>query len=180
MTPPTPVTPPQPKTAIPHLPATRAPATVPPALARFTGGYYVIPERCDSTILAIRPVVNRLPWFVRGVARNHLNSVNPPCASVAIQVTDPRTVAIGTDQWPTWQHKLSGPPIHWRRNAEEQYDVSLQFAHGGLEQRFVGAEGERINRYVLIENGSVLQMEVLVISPKLPQAVHYILTFGRM
>jgi hypothetical protein len=153
---------------------------VPPALARFTGSYYVIPERCDSTILAIRPVVNRLNWFVRGVAHNRLNCVNPPCASVQIQVSDPHTVALGTDQWPTWQHKLGGPAIHWQRNAEEHYDVSLQFAHGGLEQRFVGADGQRINRYVLIEHGNVLQMQVLVISPKLPQAVHYTLTFGRI
>ena len=152
----------------------------PPALRRYNGSYYVIPERCDSTILAIDSVVNRINWFVRGVARNRLNSVNPPCVSVHIQVIDPRTVAIGTDQWPTWQHRLNGSPIRWRRNHQEQYDVSLRLSpRGVLEQRFVGVDGERLNRYILSDGGKTLAMEVLVVSPKLPQSVHYTLRFAR-
>jgi hypothetical protein len=165
----------RPPTAVPP------PGLAPPVLTRYNGNYYVIPERCDSTILAIDDVVKRMNWFVRGVARNRLNAVNPPCVVVHILVIDPRTVSVGTDQWPTWQHRLDGSPIRWTRNHQEQYDVSLRLSpQGVLEQRFVGVDGERINRYVLRDGGKTLEMEVLVISPKLPQSVHYTLRFARV
>src|SRR5437016_5653477 len=64
--------PPAPPRAVAPAPVAPAARTVPLALARYNGSYFVIPERSDSTILAINPVVNRLPWFVRGVARNRL------------------------------------------------------------------------------------------------------------
>jgi hypothetical protein len=156
------------------------PGQVPPTLTRYNGSYYVIPERSDSTILAIDAVLKRINWSARGRARNRLNSVNPPCTSVHIQIIDPRTVTVGTDQWPTWQHRLDGTPIRWRRNHQEQYDVSLRLSpHGVLEQRFVGVDGERINRYILSDGGKTLEMEVLVMSPKLPQPIHYTLRFAR-
>jgi hypothetical protein len=170
----------QPTHVVRPSPIPPPPGQAPPILARYNGSYYAIPERCDSTILAVDAVVKRINWFVRGVARNRLNAVNPPCTSVHIQIMDPRTVAVGTDQWPTWQHRLDGTPIRWRRNHQEQYDVSLRLSpRGVLEQRFMGVDGERINRYVLSEGGKTLEMEVLVISPKLPQSVHYTLRFAR-
>jgi hypothetical protein len=157
------------------------PGPAPAILTRYNGSYYVIPERCDSTILVIDDVVKRINWFNRGVARNRLNSVNPPCTLVRIQIIDSRTVSVSTDQWPTWQHRLDGSPIRWRRNHQEQYDVSLRLSpHGVLEQRFVGVAGERINRYVLSDGGKTLAMEVLVMSRKLPQAIHYTLRFARI
>lgn len=171
----------QPTPVVRPAPVPPPPAQVPPILTRYNGSYYAIPERCDSTILAINDVVKRINWFNRGVARNRLNSVNPPCTSVQIAVTGPRTVSLGTDQWPTWQHQLGGPPIRWRRNHREQYDVTLRLSpQGVLEQRFVGKDGERINRYVLTDGGKRLDMEVLIISPKLPQTMHYTLRFARM
>jgi hypothetical protein len=170
----------QPSRVVRPPPAPPPPGQASPVLTRYNGGYYVIPERSDSTILAIDAVVKRINRFVRGVARNRLNSVNPPCTSVSIQVINARTVSIGTDQWPTWQHRLDGTPIRWRRNHQEQYDVSLRLSpHGALEQRFVGADGERINRYILTDRGKTLEMEVLVMSPKLPQPVHYTFRFAR-
>jgi hypothetical protein len=170
----------QPTRVVRPSPVPPAPAQVPQVLARYNGSYFVIPERSDSTILAIDGVAKRINWLVRGVARNRLNSVNPPCASVHIQAIDPRTVAIGTDQWPTWNQRLDDTPIRWRRNHQEQYDVSLRLSpYGVLEQRFVGAEGERINRYILTDGGKTLEMEVVVMSPKLPQTVHYTFRFAR-
>ncbi|MBV9997552.1 MAG: hypothetical protein JO015_00405 [Verrucomicrobia bacterium] len=170
----------QPARVVRPSPVPPPPAQVPQVLTRYNGSYYVIPERSDSTILAIDGTVKRINWFVRGVTRNRLNAVNPPCTSVHIQVIDARTVAIGTDQWPTWNHRLDGTPIRWRRNHQEQYDVSLRLSpRGVLEQRFVGADGERINRYILSDGGKTLEMEVLVMSPKLPQTIHYTFRFAR-
>jgi hypothetical protein len=170
----------QPTHVVRPSPVPPPPGQAPPVLTRYNGSYYVIPERSDSTILAVDGVVKRINWFVRGVARNRLNSVNPPCTSVHIQIIDARTVAVGTDQWPTWQHRLDGTPIRWRRNHQEQYDVSLRLSpHGVLEQRFVGVDGERINRYILSDGGKTLEMEVLVMSPKLPQTLHYTFRFAR-
>ena len=170
----------QPAPVVRPSPVAPPAARVPPILARYNGSYYVIPERCDSTILAINAVVEQMNWFIRGVARNRLNSVNPPCVLVRIQIVDPRTVVVGTDQWPAWRHVLNGSPIRWRRNHREQYDVSLRLSpRGVLEQRFVGVDGERINRYILSDGGKTLEMEVLVTSPQLPQSVHYTLRFAR-
>lgn len=171
----------QPTRVVRPTPVPPPPAQVPQVLTRYNGSYMVIPERSDSTILAVDGATKRINWFVRGVARNRLNSANPPCTSVHIQVIDPRTVAIGTDQWPTWNHRLDGTPIRWRRNHQEQCDVSLRLSpHGVLEQRFVEAGGERINRYILIDGGKTLEMEVLVMSSKLPQTVHYTFRFARI
>ncbi|MBV8899625.1 MAG: hypothetical protein JOY92_05885 [Verrucomicrobia bacterium] len=150
-------------------------------MTRYNGSYYVIPERSDSTILAIDAVLKRVNLFARGTARNRLNSVNPPCVLVTIQVIDARTVALGTDQWPTWRQQLDGTPIRWRRNHREEYNVSLRLSpQGVLEQRFVGVGGERINRYILSDGGKTLEMEVLVVSPKLPRPIRYTLRFARM
>lgn len=150
-------------------------------LTRYNGSYYVIPERSDSTILAINAALQRINWFARGTTRNRLNAVNPPCTTVVIQVIDPQTVSIGTDQWPTWRQRLDGTPIQWRRNHQELYNVTLRLSpQGVLEQRFLGANGERINRYVLSDGGKTLGMEVLVVSPKLPQPIRYTFRFARM
>ena len=159
----------------------RPPGQAPAVLTRYNGNYYVIPERCDSIILVIDDVTKRINPFARGVARNRLNSMNPPCTTVHIQIIDARTVSIGTDQWPTWNQRLDGTPTRWRRNHQEQYGVTLRLSPGGvLEQRFVGTAGERINRYFLTEGGKTLEMEVLVMSPKLPQPIHYTLRFARI
>ncbi|HEY0790786.1 MAG TPA: hypothetical protein VGD78_06940 [Chthoniobacterales bacterium] len=153
---------------------------LPAGLSALAGSYVILPEASDSAIPPIHAAARSFNVFQRGLAINRLNLVNPPLTSVIIQVPNAHTAVLLTDGWPAFTHRLDGTATRWQRNAAEWYDVSARYAAGGLEQRFSGAHGQRINRYTVSRDHRFLWMEVLVVSPELALPVRYTLTFARL
>lgn len=126
---------------------------------------------------AIEKVVSEMFFLVRPIARERLRASNVIVGSLAIVVT-PATIRVTRDGV-LLESPRDGTEVRWTAPDGRTYDVSQRVDESsGLEQRFRGPDGTRVNALTPTNDGGV-SLGVTVTSPKLPIPLHYTLAYER-
>ena len=158
-----------------------APAPVHAAVqaSAFVGTYTLNAHASDNVSTAINNAASHVMFLIRGIARSRLRATNVAYQRVSI-AEQGNDFAIQFDQRHPIHSPTSGANVPWTREDGEKMQVSTRVAEGRLVQTFTPEDGRRVNTYTLSPDGKTLTMDVVVTSPKLPQALHYRLVYDRV
>lgn len=132
----------------------------------------------DNINQAIERAVARMNFVTRPIARGRLRRTNEAYERIRISYT-PAQVSVVTDARAPIVTPASGSAIRWTREDGEVLDVSTTWESGALTQTFKAEDGQRVNRYSVGPDGSVLTMQVTITSPRLAAPLVYNLRYRR-
>ena len=151
--------------------------------ARLVGRFLRDSAASDDVAAAIERAVAPMSFVTRGIGRSRLRATNQPPAEVRFELPDDSIVVRYAGQ-PEVRARRSGAPRPWQNAAGETFTVRVtvvQDPDGGMSvrQSFEAEDGRRENRWRVDAAGEVLQLEVTVTSPRLPQPLRYRQVFRR-
>lgn len=141
------------------------------------GTYEIEQQDSGDVRAAIREATEGAGFFVRNVGRRLLADKLRPVPLLQITLTDSTASITSADGsklvTPLAAEQSGGEPLHPGEDVITRWDGTV------LVRMFREDEGLRRYRYSLDPDGSTLRVDVRVEGPKLPQAVEYVLTYGR-
>jgi len=141
-------------------------------------GVFVNPTQSEAGIkAAIDSATQEFSFIARPIARSRLKKHSP--AIKRVEIAQGQAISIKLGGTKPSQHTPGQPPVKWRRDDGEVFDVTMEWQGAVLVQTFVSPEGQRVNRYFLSADGKALSMEVTLSGPQLSRAVRYTLTYLR-
>ncbi|HEY5810985.1 MAG TPA: hypothetical protein VIT67_23640 [Povalibacter sp.] len=126
---------------------------------------------------AIDTAVEKMNFLVAGIARSRLRKTNTLYERIEI-TNDGAQISVKFDQRQPIVMPADGSAVKWTREDGEVFDVSARSAGSQLEQTFRTEEGQRVNHFTLLPQGSLtLTLDVTVSSPQLPAPMKYTLNY---
>lgn len=142
------------------------------------GSYTFVAEGSDDLNQAIEAAVAKMNFVIRPLARRRLRNANLPYRGISITSTATE-ITTRPDTGAPVTSPSDGTPVLWVRETGEKLHVTTEWQAGTLEQTFRADDGQRVNRFSLSPDGSVLTMHVTVTSPRLPRPLTYALRYRR-
>lgn len=164
------------------LMAAAQPASAPPpALQPLIGQYALLSQTSDDIGAAIDRATATMNFVTRPAARRLLRKRNTAFASFAISWSGGR-VRVERTGTPPASGVLNGTPAPWGNQDGEEMQVSYRLIAGAeprMEETFRSKDGGKTNSFVWRPKDAVLEVNVRVVSDRLPQPVEYCLRYGR-
>lgn len=137
----------------------------------------------DDVADAIERAVARMGFITRPIGRSRLRATNQPPAEVRLAFPADSVVILYEGQ-PEVRAGRTGAARPWRNAAGEEFAlrVTVTAAPDGsmaIVQVFEAEDGRRENRWQLAADGTVLRLDVVVTSPRLPEPLRYRQVFRR-
>ena len=144
---------------------------------QFAGRYILVRDQSADLRQAIDQATETMNFFVRRIARRQLRQKNVLYPSFVMSRSGEFfcTALAGES---ALSLPLSGSAITWKAPDGETVRVRLMVGPE-LGQVFEAKQGRRENRFTLSSGGTVLTMEVKIISQELPKPVEYRLVYRR-
>ena len=142
-----------------------------------TGSYVADADASDDVNQRIDEAIHDFNFIKRAVAGKRLRAVNPPVQTISIRIADD-SVEVITDGATVLRTRADGQPMPWRYRGES-LRVTSQLEGAKLINTFVSSDGERVNQYELLADGSV-ELRVRLTSPLFKRAVEYRRVFRRV
>ena len=146
--------------------------------AQLQGTFVYDAAASDNINQAIDRAVARMNFVTRPIARGRLRKTNEAYRQIRISYT-PAQVSVVTDSRDAIVSPANGTPIRWTREDGEVLDVSTAWDGGALTHTFKAEDGQRVNRYSVSADGSVMTMQVTITSPRLAAPLVYSLRYRR-
>ncbi len=162
-------------------PAPSASASAAPAARdRFAGTYTFSggDKERKGIDLAIGRAISSLFFMAKPFAIRQLHAKTAVKNSVGFSFANGKVVSTASDAAPAASPD-DGTPVPYVVDGESLRLSQTVDASGHLIQIFSSSQGSRTNDYTLSADGKTLTMTVTVASPRLPQSVHYALTYTR-
>ncbi len=142
---------------------------------RFSGGEAEERARLE----AIDACVDEMSFIARPFARSRLRKATQISREIAFDVSE-AVLAIEESDAPAKTVPLTGGPVQWRSPEGEDLRLSLRRSGERLILRSEADEGgeERILR--LSPDGRRLTIDVTIFADRLPEPIHYRLTYHRL
>ena len=135
-------------------------------------------ERSDDISAAIDKAIASMNFVVRPIARSRLGKTNPPYDHIRIGLPESQIeLTLGANK--TMRMPADGGKVKWTRLDGEVIDISASSRPQQIVQTLQAKDGQRVNAFKLSADGKTLTLEVWVTSERLPEAVHYSLTYLR-
>ena len=148
-----------------------------PTLDRYAGTYSVVLSECDEIRPVVERTVSKMNFLIRGIARSRLMKTQIVFPRITVNSTDSEfriTHANGTDI----AHRDLATGV--RAKAPDGSDITVRLSPGPpLIQSYESSDGKRENIYTLSADGSKLNVDVKISSPRLPEAIRYRLVYAR-
>lgn len=126
---------------------------------------------------AVEHVVDRMPFFVRDIARGRIHEQVRPERRVAVAVRRDGQVQVQLDHW-TSPSMLPGAPARAVTGPDgAPIRFSMQLRGERLEMVGRTAEGSRESWLSGSEDGRYLFLQVRIGSPQLPETIRYTLSY---
>ncbi len=150
-----------------------------PADAQIAGAYKYVggPAEVKALLSAIEPVVKKMSWVSRGIARSRLRKGNLPTQEMRILI-DAGAIHIVRPGRPTVAAPADGRSQKWK-SSDGVFDVTHAFKDGRLIQTIDGKNSHSTNEFVLAGDGVTLTVHTRITSPRLPGAVVFRMTYRK-
>lgn len=115
-----------------------------------------------------------LSTLLRPLARELLRRAVHPCGSLRVW-TEGETVGVQCDDQVPAVAVPDGRAVSYTGRDGRTHQLVMEQGPDGLVQRFITPRGSRTSRFVL--DGETLRVEVALEAPRLPEPLHYTITY---
>jgi hypothetical protein len=142
-------------------------------------GIYVLDRAASDNIdAAIEQGTAEMNFAIRYVARGRIAKTNPLYQRVQISRAA-GTVSVRFDAAKPIDIPTDGRSVAWTRQDGGKYDITAESSATKLVMHLRADDGERTNTFMLSPEGAQLELEVTLVSSRLPHAIDYKLGFRR-
>lgn len=153
------------------------------ALLRFAGAYRYVGGEAEIKELdrAIEDVVQKMNFFIRGIARRRLRAPNLPSSEVGIFV-ERGEIRITRPGRPEVSAPADGTTIRWRHPTDgDVFRVSHGLdERGAMYQRFADDRSLSLNHFTLSSDGKRLTIRTHITADRLPAPLRFTTTYERI
>lgn len=153
------------------------------ALSRFSGTYRYVGGDAEIQELdaAIEEVVQKMNFFIRGIARRRLRAPNLPSSEVGVFL-ERGQIRITRPGRPEVSAPADGTTISWRHPTDgDVFRVSHGLDdRGRLYQRFADDRSVSLNHFTLSEDGRRLTIKTEITADRLPAPLRFKTTYERL
>ena len=153
------------------------------ALLRFAGNYRYVGGETEIKELdqAIEEVVQKMNFFIRGIARRRLRAPNLPSSEIGIFI-EREQIRITRPGRPVVSAPADGTTISWRHPTDgDVFRVSHGLdERGTLYQRFEDDRSLSLNHFTLSSDGKRLTIKTEITADRLPAPLSFKTTYERI
>jgi len=153
------------------------------ALLRFAGTYRYVGGEAEIKELdeAIEEVVEKMNFFIRGIARRRLRAPNLPSSGVGVFI-ERGQIRITRPGRPEVSAPANGTTVTWRHPTDgDVFRVSHGLDdRGAMYQRFEDDRSLSLNHFTLSDDGRRLTIRTEVTADRLPAPLRFKTTYERI